>query len=323
MEKKTTDNIKLGAFVISGLSLLIILLYMIGKNRNLFGSNLIIKARFENVQGLKSGNNVRFGGIDIGTVDDINFVNDSTLEVNMRIENNMRNIIRKNAIVSIGTDGLVGNKVINIISTPGKSAKIENHDLLPSKKAIDTDEMLRTLYKTNNNVASVVEQLKTTTKRLNKSTGLWKLLADESIYDAIKKTSYNLKSSTQSIKNSSISINEIIQSTENGKGALGLLLRDSNFRADLSTGMENLQQATADIKKAGKDIEKISSNINEAMNSENGMIQVLLKDSIQTNHLKETLLNLKDGTNEMNKIITATQKSFLFRKYFKRLKKKE
>lgn len=323
MEKKTTDNIKLGAFVISGLSLLIILLYMIGKNRNLFGSNLIIKARFENVQGLKSGNNVRFGGIDIGTVDDINFVNDSTLEVNMRIENNMRNIIRKNAIVSIGTDGLVGNKVINIISTPGKSAKIENHDLLPSKKAIDTDEMLRTLYKTNNNVASVVEQLKTTTKRLNKSTGLWKLLADESIYDAIKKTSYNLKSSTQSIKNSSISINEIIQSTENGKGALGLLLRDSNFRADLSTGMENLQQATADIKKAGKDIEKISSNINEAMNSENGMIQALLKDSIQTNHLKETLLNLKDGTNEMNKIITATQKSFLFRKYFKRLKKKE
>jgi phospholipid/cholesterol/gamma-HCH transport system substrate-binding protein len=272
---------------------------------------------------LKSGNNVRFGGIDIGTVDDINFVNDSTLEVNMRIENNMRNIIRKNAIVSIGTDGLVGNKVINIISTPGKSAKIENHDLLPSKKAIDTDEMLRTLYKTNNNVASVVEQLKTTTKRLNKSTGLWKLLADESIYDAIKKTSYNLKSSTQSIKNSSISINEIIQSTENGKGALGLLLRDSNFRADLSTGMENLQQATADIKKSGKDIEKISSNINEAMNSENGMIPVLLKDSIQTNHLKETLLNLKDGTKEMNKIITATQKSFLFRKYFKKLKKRE
>ena len=323
MEKKTTDTIKLGAFVISALSLLIILLYMIGKNRNLFGSNLIIKARFENVQGLKSGNNVRFGGIDIGTVDDINFVNDSTLEVNMRIENNMRNIIRKNAIVSIGTDGLVGNKIINIISSPEKSAKIENHDLLPSKKAIDTDEMLRTLYKTNNNVASVVEQLKTTTKRLNKSTGFWKLLADESIYDAIKKTSYNLKSSTQSIKNSSISINEIIQSTENGKGALGLLLRDSNFRADLSTGMENIEHATAEIKKASEDIVKISSTINEAMNSEKGLIPVLLKDSIQANRLKETLLNLKDGTKEMNKIITATQKSFLFRNYFKRLKKRE
>ena len=112
MEKKTTDTIKLGAFVISGLSVLIILLYMIGKNRNLFGSNLIIKARFENVQGLKSGNNVRFGGIDIGTVDNINFVDDSTLEVNMRIENSMRNIIKKNAIVSIGTDGLLEGEIV-------------------------------------------------------------------------------------------------------------------------------------------------------------------------------------------------------------------
>jgi phospholipid/cholesterol/gamma-HCH transport system substrate-binding protein len=323
MEKKTTDTIKLGAFVISGLSVLIILLYMIGKNRNLFGSNLIIKARFENVQGLKSGNNVRFGGIDIGTVDNINFVDDSTLEVNMRIENSMRNIIKKNAIVSIGTDGLVGNKIINIISIPGESAKIKSHDLLPSKKAIDTDEMLRTLYKTNNNIASITEQLNTTTKRLNKSTGLWRLLADKSVYDAIKKTTYNLNSSSQSIKNSSQSIHEIIQSTENGKGGLGLLLRDSNFRAELSTGMENIQHATAEIKQAGEDIVKISSNINQAMNNEKGLIPVLLKDSIQANYLKETLLNLKDGTKEMNKIITATQKCFLFRKYFKRLKKKE
>jgi phospholipid/cholesterol/gamma-HCH transport system substrate-binding protein len=323
MEKKTTDTIKLGALVISGLSLLIILLYMIGKNRNLFGSNLIIKARFENVQGLKSGNNVRYGGIDIGTVENISFVNDSTLEVNMRIENNMRKIIRKNAIVSIGTDGLVGNKVINIISSPGESAKIKNHDLLPSKKAIDTDEMLRTLYKTNNNIASVAEQLKTSTKRLNNSTGLWKLLSDESLYVTIKKTTDNLRGSSEMIRKSSESINEIIQSTEKGEGSLGLLLRDTIIRGELSTGMKNIQQATAEIKKAGEDIRKISSNLNEAMISEKGLIPVLLKDSIQANHLKQTLLNLKDGTKEMNEIITAAQKSFLFRNYFKKLKRKE
>ena len=323
MESKTLNTIKLGAFVITGLALLIVLLYMIGKNRNLFGSNLILKARFENVQGLKSGNNVRYGGIDIGTVDNITFVNDSTLEVNMRIENKMRNIIRKNAVVSIGTDGLVGNKVINIISSPGQTAKIENRDLLNSKKAIDTDEMLRTLYKTNNNIASIAEQLKSTTTRLNKSTGLWKLLADESIYQAIKNTTHNLKTSSQSIRNSSKSINEIIISAENGKGGLGLLLNDSSFRANMSTGMENLQQATAEIKKAGEDIRKISNHVNEAINSEKGIIPILLKDSLQASRLKETLLNLRNGTKEMNEIITATQKSFLFRNYFRRLKKRQ
>jgi ABC-type transport system involved in resistance to organic solvents, periplasmic component len=65
MAKRAINNVKLGAFVLSGLFLLILLLYMIGKNRNMFGSNFILKARFENVQGLKSGNNVRYAGIDV------------------------------------------------------------------------------------------------------------------------------------------------------------------------------------------------------------------------------------------------------------------
>ena len=116
MINRTLNNIKLGVFVLSGLLFLILLLYMIGKNKNLFGSNYTIKARFENIQGLKPGNNVRFAGIDVGTVDKINIINDTVIEVEMLINNKIKNIIKKNALVSIGTDGLVGNKVVNIIS---------------------------------------------------------------------------------------------------------------------------------------------------------------------------------------------------------------
>ena len=112
--KKSKDYIKLGVFVIAGLASLIILLYMIGKNRNLFDKTITVQTRFENVHGLMVGNNVRFAGIDVGTVKNIEIVNDSCIEVGMILKKEMDKIIKKNAIVTIGTEGFVGYKLINI-----------------------------------------------------------------------------------------------------------------------------------------------------------------------------------------------------------------
>jgi phospholipid/cholesterol/gamma-HCH transport system substrate-binding protein len=84
--KQTSNNIKLGVFVLAGLLFLILLLYMIGRNRNLFGRNYVLKARFENVQGLIPGNNVRFAGIQAGTVKKIQILNDTMIEVTMFID---------------------------------------------------------------------------------------------------------------------------------------------------------------------------------------------------------------------------------------------
>ncbi|HSN10460.1 MAG TPA: MlaD family protein, partial [Hanamia sp.] len=109
MAKKVVSNVKLGVFVLAGLLFLVILLYMIGKNRNLFGSNYVLKARFENIQGLVTGNNVRFSGIQAGTVKRINIINDTLIEVTMVIDKKMSKIIHNNAVASISTEGLVGN----------------------------------------------------------------------------------------------------------------------------------------------------------------------------------------------------------------------
>ena len=92
MNTATFNNGKLGLFVLAGSLLLIFLLYMIGKNKFMFGSNFILKARFENVQGLKSGNNIRFNGIEIGTVKSISIINDTCIEVNMIIGKKLKNI---------------------------------------------------------------------------------------------------------------------------------------------------------------------------------------------------------------------------------------
>ena len=140
MANRIVNNVKLGIFVLAGMLFLVFLLYMIGKNRNMFGNTYVLKARFENVQGLVAGNNVRFSGIQAGTVKRVKILNDTTIEVTMIIETKMKPIIRKNAIVSIGTDGLVGNKVVNIIPSKEPSPLAVEEDVLASKKAVNTDE---------------------------------------------------------------------------------------------------------------------------------------------------------------------------------------
>jgi phospholipid/cholesterol/gamma-HCH transport system substrate-binding protein len=184
MKTKTIDNTKLGLFVLAGVLFLIVTLYMIGKNRNLFGSTFTMKAVLSNVNGLVAGNNVRFKGIDVGTVKSITLLNDSSIYVTLTIDNAMKPYIKQNAMASVGTDGLMGNKLVNINSVPGKSPTVEEGSVIQSLKPIETDEMLRTLSTTNENLERISHNLREVTVKLNTSSSLWNLLSDTVItYD--------------------------------------------------------------------------------------------------------------------------------------------
>ena len=139
MAKQTINNIKLGLFVIAGFAFFMLMLYWVGKDTNMFSSNIILKARFQNVNGLMPGNNVRSSGIQVGTVRTITFINDSTIEIEMAIDEEFKKFISKNALVNIGSEGLMGNKIVNIIPGKGEAPEVVDGDLLASKKNPDTD----------------------------------------------------------------------------------------------------------------------------------------------------------------------------------------
>ena len=86
MNKESLNRGKLGMFVVVGILLFIVIIYVIGINRNLFGSNFILNSQFKNVSGLKVGSNVRLSGINIGTVSKIEFITDSLVLVRLLIK---------------------------------------------------------------------------------------------------------------------------------------------------------------------------------------------------------------------------------------------
>ena len=166
-------NIKLGIFVFAGTLFFIVLLYIIGSKQNMFNKTISVTARFYNADGLMGGNAVRFAGINIGTVKSVAIINDSTVEVLMILQKNVIEHVKKNATASIGTDGLMGNKLVNISTTPGASETVEEGDVLTTYKAVSANDMLKTLSVTNENVKEITEELKDIATKLNNSNSLW------------------------------------------------------------------------------------------------------------------------------------------------------
>jgi len=323
MAKQTINNAKLGAFVLAGLLFLILLLYMIGRNRSLFSSTYLLKARFENVQGLIPGNNVRYAGIQAGTVKYIDILNDTTIEVSMIIDTEMENIIRKDAITSIGTDGLVGNKVINIVPGRSNAAIAIEGDLLATKKALDTDEILSTLSNTNKDVAIIVTGLKTTVERINNSAALWNLLSDETLPVDIRNSATNIKLATAKASLMTNDLQSIIRDLKDGKGSVGVLLKDTAFATNLNEAALKMRSVGVQADKLSIQLNTLVSGIQNDINNGKGPANSLLRDTSMVNKLNESLDNIQKGTDGFNQNMEALKNSFLFRGYFRRQEKQK
>lgn len=314
MKKQLINNTKLGFFVLTGLLFLMILLYMIGRNRSLFGSNYLLKTRFENVQGLIPGNNVRYAGIQAGTVKKLQILNDTTVEVTMIVETKMEDIIRKDAITSIGTDGLVGNKVLNIVPGELNAQIAKNGDLLASKRPIDTEKILSTLSQTNNDVAIIVSGLKNTVERINNSSALWDLLSDDQMVNNIKISAKNIQLATSKANLVSNDVQLLMDGLRKGKGSMGILLKDTILASNLNKTSHNLLLITAQLNTVVSDIQK-------DINSGKGPVNSLLKDTMMVNKINKSLTNIQMGTDGFNQNMEALKKSIFFRGYFRRQQK--
>lgn len=323
MEKKTIDNIKLGTFVLAGLLFLVVLLYMIGKNMSLFGDTYMLKARFENAQGLVVGNNVRYSGIQSGTVKEIKMMNDTTIEVTLIIEKKMMAIIRKNAVVSIGTEGLVGNKVVNISSRRQQAPLAEEGDILFSKRSVDTDEMLQTLNQTNNDAAVIATNLKMTIQRINTSNALWNLLNDKSIPENFRVSVTNILTATGNAGKLVNNLNDIVMDIKNGKGSAGAILRDSSFTRNLNEAILKIKSVGDNVDSLSHEISLVVAGIRQDVNSGRGPVNALLKDSAIVIKLNTSLSNIEKGTDGFNRNMEALKHNFLFRGYFRKLEREK
>jgi phospholipid/cholesterol/gamma-HCH transport system substrate-binding protein len=200
MPKEKNYKWKLGLFSIAILVVAIGAIYYIGKQKNKFGSVVTISARFKTVSGLKTGSNVLVGGIDVGTVDDISLVTDTTVEVDMIIQKGVEKFIKKNAKASIGSEGLMGDKVVVLVPGTGDTPAVRNGDTLASLAPIETDAIMASLKTSADNAAVITSNLADISYRISHGQGaLGKLLHDTTLSTNLSSTMKNLNSSSKKL----------------------------------------------------------------------------------------------------------------------------
>lgn len=321
MAKQGENNVKLGLFVLAGLLVMMVAFYMIGKNRNIFGSDFELKVRFTNLNGLMEGNNVLFSGIQAGTVKSIEMINDTTIQVNMVIDSKIKTFIHKNALASIGTEGLMGNKVVNI--QPGKDAgsSVNTGDLLTAQHMISTDEMLQTLSKTNNNIAGISAVLKTTVLRLD-SSAIFDVLNDKTIGPSLKSSLSHINTASKNASDMTMGLNSLVIQIRQGKGTAGLLLTDTALAGNLKQAVRKLKLASDNAGSLTAQANIILSSVNHDMNDGKGTLHALLKDSLIVQKISISLDNIMKGTDGFNQNMEALKHNFFFKGYFKKQEKK-
>jgi phospholipid/cholesterol/gamma-HCH transport system substrate-binding protein len=322
MANQGENNIKLGVFVSIGLLALIFSFYMIGKNRNLFGANFQLKVRFTNTSGLIEGDNVLFSGIQAGTVKSINIVNDTVIEVALTIDNKVKPYIHNNAIASIGTEGLMGDKVVNISPAKVSGPKVKDGDVLATHEMVNTDELLQTLSQSNNNIAAISEGLKITVLRINNSS-IWSLFNDKSVVTNAKSTLQNISQASANANEMTKGLNQLVIQIKQGKGTAGLLLADTGMSNSLKEAVSRIRSASNNANNLTLQLNQMVEDLNSGLNSQTGTVHLLLKDSTLAKNLSISMENVKKGTDGFNQDMEALKHNFLLRGYFKSLQKQK
>ena len=193
-------KIRLGVFILLGMLLFAAVLFIIGRKNNLFTPVFSISASFNNVSGLQTGNNIRFSGITIGTVDDITIVNDSTVKVVLVIKSNVRNFIKADSKAVIASDGFIGDKLVIISQGSSESPIVKEGQLLESEEPVETGEIMASLQISAANAEVITEQLAEVMVKVNSGNGtLGRLIQDPTIDNNLSQTMQNMKTSSQGL----------------------------------------------------------------------------------------------------------------------------
>lgn len=326
MEKSVAQKLRLGIFVILGTIIFILTVYFIGNRQQLFGKTETLQAHFENVNGLQEGNNVRYSGINVGYVKKIEIINDTLINVKMNIEKKAMKFIKKNAVASIASDGLVGNMIVNIAPKSGDVELAKSGDVLQTEERLTTEDLLKTLNKTNNNAEQITSNILEVSKKINSGTGtLSLLLNDKTLSNNVKYSVSDLKTSIANIKKTSYettkTINEInhILAGINNKENIVAVLKDSAVANKMRRALTNLDESSQNINKT---IVNLNETISNAKNGK-GAINYLSNDSGLVKNIDSTMNNLNKASVLLNQNLEALKHNFLFRGYFKKLEKEK
>lgn len=308
--KNTKKALRLGIFVAAALILFVVAVYLIGSKGNLFSPTKDVFSSFKDIRGLVVGNNVRFAGINVGTVKNIRIISDTSVVVTMSIREDYSKYIYKNSKVQIGQEGLMGGKIVLISSGTPETGVIEENDYLVVAEGLDIQGMIAQAQTMLREATQTVSNLNSVTDKINEGDGdIARLLNGNDL-------TTQLSIATRKLNNSMSDVNEITRKVRSGQGDLGKLINDDTITGQLSGIMETLYATSA---KASAVVEELQQTVH-AINYGEGVLPRLLHDKELGLSVDTALTRVDQGVFEVTRAAETIADSWIFRLFSKKKK---
>ncbi len=324
---RSTSNrraVVVGIFVLLGLAILVLTILTLGSQKKTFEKSITVKSFFDNVNGLQKGNNIWFSGVKVGTIKRVNITGNQQVEVDMNLDQAAQQFIKKDALAKISTDGLIGNKIVEIYGGTNKKSVIESGDVIGTEKLLSNDAIMATLSKNNDNLYQITSDFKLISGRIVEGKGtIGKLLTDESMINQINAITASLQKSANNLQHLSSNVSNYT-SQLNNKGTLANdLVTDTVVFGRLRATVTQLQEVAKTSQSAIANFQQAGNTLNEGLQNPNAPLGMLLKDEKSASHIKVTLQNLQDASKKLDEDLEAVQHNFLLRGFFKKKSKED
>jgi len=244
MKTTSGQKIKIGLFTFIGLLVLVLAIFFIGNRKNLFSSTFTIYGTFKNVNGLQVGNNVRFAGINVGVVQDINIVTDSSARVDLTLNSNVKKFIKKDSKISIGSDGLMGDKLVVI--APGgitSTQVVQNGDQLATINPVDVDKIIAKLTGVINNAETLTGGLSQIVAKVNSGQGsIGRLLNSDKLSKDLEGTVKQAQTTMKNVHTTTTTLNTDLKAAQSNFLLKGFFKKKK--KKEMQDSINKAQQAT-------------------------------------------------------------------------------
>lgn len=305
----------MGIFVLLAIIIFVGGIFILAGQQKRLISTIAVNAVFDDVAGLKVGNNVWFSGVKIGTIRGISLYGASQVQVTMNIDEKAQQYIRKNSQARISSESFIGNKNIVIEGGTPQAAPVEDGDRITAVNPLNTDDLMETLQENNKNLVAITSDFKELSGRIVRGEGtVGALLTDTTIAENFKSMVASLQQTSDNTVRASQALTRFTSQLNTKGGLANELLTDTVVFSQLRSSVAQLQQASATASQMTNNLEQASDRLNTNDNA----IGMLLNDINFAATLRTTLYNLESSTQKLDQNMKALQSNFLLRGYFRR-----
>ena len=319
---KNTRAVVIGIFILVGLIIFMLGVITLSGQRKSFSNVVNLKAIFDNVEGLQAGSNVWLNGVKVGTVKDVRFNEDGRVAVSLGVDEKMKEYIHKDAKAKVGSDGLIGNKIIVLYGGTPSSPTVNDGDVLAVEKIAGMEDMMATFQSNNENLLSITGDFKEISSKLANGQGtIGKLLNDETLSNSMELALANLQRAASNATEISRDVSAYTSQLQKEGTLANDLVTDTVIFNNLRSSVAEIDQLSKKANEVMASLQTASNTVNTSLTDKNTPAGAMLQDKETAASLKATIKNLETSTKKLDENMEALQHNFLLRGFFRKREK--